>query len=717
MPKISRSYLISRFVIVFSVLIAITLGIAVWDINPWPTDAEAYYLPAALRVPHLQYLSELHPAFDIEKVRWLHGKEFYIAAISVFQHLLNDFESLRPLMVLGLVAVALSSILIFFIARRFWGEKAALACYLLFTFSFWPYLYILFAKHQTLGLMFFLVSLAVLLKLSSDRVRVLCPVLSGLSFGLSFFSSTVSSLYVPLYTAGFFALVNEETRGLAPKKKTRMFAGSALLAAAGFLAVFFYVNLPDIVYNIKSFKDYVVISGAFNHFYYNQIHLQQWLPGIDVGKVRGGWEWVIKYFFVAMPVVFPLYLGALGYLLFRILKEKSLAMRLQRAGIIFLSLTAPLMAETVRVAQYGANYFPALIGIIALIGYTIHDLKNYGARISDFGFRKKHRDPLSVIRNPFFVVVIVILLFHGVYNFYLFATDVYPCRMATTFLSNKLKELKVEKLWSYRVNRHRNFFVFCLDPELRDRIGWLPLQYLPQAEFGHILVPPSTGDSLYIAARSSYSNFSKDPFLVQLIRKKMLKDCSVASFRTLANSRIWVHEEEILTYRRLVLGQDFPEEDLGRAWLLDAKKVLPLVPQLFPPKEEALVAKGRVFNIGTAEKFYMFEGQRGEVKKKTLVKALVVKLWKVGDPKDGLIAAMFRSDKVQDTWIPFPGNSASRVLTADAVPVAGGRGYTVFEFDPPIEIEPGQFYFAIFRTGKPDDRDYYQLEAERFGIK
>ena len=40
-----------------SFLIAVGLAIAVWDINPWPTDAEVYYMPAAKELPgvHMQF--------------------------------------------------------------------------------------------------------------------------------------------------------------------------------------------------------------------------------------------------------------------------------------------------------------------------------------------------------------------------------------------------------------------------------------------------------------------------------------------------------------------------------------------------------------------------------------------------------------------------------------------------------------------------------------
>ncbi len=38
MTSAYRSYLISRFVILFAVLIAVSLGIVVWNINFWPAE-------------------------------------------------------------------------------------------------------------------------------------------------------------------------------------------------------------------------------------------------------------------------------------------------------------------------------------------------------------------------------------------------------------------------------------------------------------------------------------------------------------------------------------------------------------------------------------------------------------------------------------------------------------------------------------------------------
>ncbi len=699
-----QSYFISRFVILFSVLIAVCLGVMVWDINPWPTDAEVYYMPAALRIPYVHYLSEIHMTEGIEKVRWLHGKEFYVAAISFFQFVLNDFESLRPLMLLGLISIAGASILLFYIARRLWGEGIALWCYLAFVFCLWPYIYILFAKHQTLGLLLFLLSVALLLNCTKRRFRPLWFFLSGFILGIALFSSTVSTLYLPYYAVAFF-MVLAWAKAENARDYFKRLAGSGLLVVAGFLAVFFYVNMPDIFLNIKNFAEYVHISGAFNHFYYNQPALQQWFPHQNVSEVRGGWIWIFKYLFFILPVLFPVYLSAFVYLGWCIFKEKLWLNRFKMAGVMLLSVSSPILAEKAQVAQYGANYFSTIVGILILICYALHvasqkiDLKNL-------------RVQTQVKR-----VFLIFLALHISINLHLFVYDVYVPRMATTFLSQKIKSLGIDHLATYRVHFHRNHFVYCLNTHLRETIHWVGIKSLGQLNQGYVLVPPPTGDSLYVASSTSYNPYDKDPVLVQLIRKNLLKECAVASYRTLASSRIWQQEEEILSYRSLVLNQRFPLPDSGRVWLLDAQKVKAQQAKIPLPPEDGVLMEGKINNIGTAEKFYMFEGQRVFIRQPTTVKVLLTQLWKRGHPEDGLIASIYKTDPVEPIWLPVGKNFTSQMLAADEVSSNPESGVSIFNFDPPMELGKGVYYVVIFRTGRPDNQNFYQIASQRFAVK
>jgi hypothetical protein len=704
MKPSQQSYLISRFVILLSILIAVIMGTAIWDINPWPTDAEVYYMPAALRIPYVHYLSDIHTTEGMENIRWLHGKEFYVAAISLFQFLLNDFESLRPLMLIGLISIALSAIFLFYLCRRFWGEWVALLCFLSFTFCLWPYIYILFAKHQTLGLMFFLASLLLVFNFNRTRFPFAWPFLSGFTFGLALYSSTTSSLFVPFYVVAFLIAVWPYTNPTF-LQKVKSVLGSGFLALAGFLLVFFYVNMPDILGNIKNFAEYVHISGAFNHFYYNQPALQQWFPHLNVGEVRGGWIWIVKYLFLILPVMFPLYLVGLVYLLVRAVQEKTWPVRLKFAGIILLSFCPAVMAEMAKVAQYGANYFPMLVGILLVLGFAAHDL-----------YRKLDlKQPL--IKKVFLSVLAGIFILHAGFNTYAFVNDVYIPRMATTFLSNKIKELGVERLATYRTHFHRNHFAFCLDSKLREKLGWVAIKSLSQLQQGgYVIVPPATGDSIYVASSTSYNNYDKDIVLVQLLRRNLLKDCAVASYRTLASSRIWQQEEEILSYRGLILGQHFPDDQLGRVWLIDAQKVKKVEAQLMPTAEEMQLLRGDVKNVGTAEKFYIFEGQRVGIQNDTQVHRVIGRVGTKGNPDDSLVLSVFRTDPKDPIWLPAGKNFTSQPLKATEVH-NGPQGMSTFSFDPPLELEKGVYTVVVYRTGKPDNKNYYQIDSQRFAVQ
>jgi len=127
------------------------LLVSTWNIQFWPTDAEVYYLPAARELPSLKYLSQIHQSLDEERIKWLHGKEIHVLAISVFQRLLHDTETLRPFMLVGIVSIFLSSVLVFAIARRLWGHLTGLLVWFLFVTSFWPYLYILLPNIKRRG--------------------------------------------------------------------------------------------------------------------------------------------------------------------------------------------------------------------------------------------------------------------------------------------------------------------------------------------------------------------------------------------------------------------------------------------------------------------------------------------------------------------------------------------------------------------------------------
>jgi len=690
------------FVVLFSLCLSAVLTVAVWDINFWPTDAEDYYLPAAVKLPQLKYVSQMHESFDQERIKWLHGKEMFIVSTSWLQGLMRDTTTLRPMILVCILSICFSSILIFYITRFYWGTKVGLICYAVFSTSFWPYLYILFVKHQPLGLFYFLLALFLVQRAQMNRVGVLLYLCSGVSLCLSVYSSTTSSLYIPYWLVGFlYSLrLNFLNREEGIESVKRLFL-SELPFLLGFAGTFIYFNYPHIAYNIKSYLDYVEISKNFNHFFYNQPVLIQWIAHPD-GGVRGGWLWVIKYFQLIMPVLFPFYVLCAGYLLTRCFwrTEKKGRVVLVLCGMIVLSFSTPLLAEFKGVAQYGANYFTVLMGMLMLLGYSLN--------IFEKGNWFQKMNPAS--RQVITVGLAVIFLTHAAVNFYIFLTDVYPTRMATTFLSQKIASLGTKEISTYIHHPYRLNMVDSLSPKLIQQIRFKSIRHLLQPLNGYILIPPVSGNCIYKAVHSTYNDFDKDIYLNELLRKGKLKDYAVASFKTMAASRIWPHEEEILTYRYLILNQTAQTDPAqGKVWLLDAKKIQQDISKNLPSPEYLELLAKSIRNIGTRKSVYRYEGRLLSIDKNIGLNSLPSKIYKIGNPTDSLVAYAYKVDKEQSVWIPLNEFFKSIPLEASQLVSDSAGALVQFDFPEPFTLEPGSYRFVIYRTGQPDDQNYYRI--------
>ncbi len=691
------------FVLLFSLLLSVLLTISAWDINFWPTDTKAYYFDAAVNLPNYDYLSQMHDSLDAERIKWLHGKEIFVLSASIMQRVINDIETLRPFILVCIFSVFFSSILVFLIARSFWGKSVGLLCFVFFVTSFWPYLYVLFAKHQPLGLFFFLFAFYLVQNRFSGVIRYFFVFLSGLCMCLSFFSSTVSALYFPYYFIGYFWILYSRTGN---EYKIRGFLNKIICEGfvffVGFLCVFIYVNYPNILYNVQSFLDYVRISGEYNHFYYNQPVLQQWVSG-DVASVRGGWLWVVKYFFLIMPIVFPLYLLAVVFLLIKCFKNKENRLRnsLIIISMVILSWSSPLLAEIKGVAQYGANYFSSFIGLVFLIGYAAHEF-----------FNKKENNYYVKWYKKVIYCIAVLGVLHVVINARIFLSDIYPTRMATTFLSKEIKKLGLSKLHTYSKHPHRANMVDCLNPEVQKKMEWLPMGNIVDPKDGVILLPPITGESIYYPAHSDYSDYDRDVYLNTMFKKGSIEKYSLASFKTMAASRIWSQEEEILSYRYLALNQ-FPKnnEAKGSVWLLDAKKIFNDKKQLFPDGDDLNLVKNNIRNIGTDKRVLMYKGYWFKTKNKISAKGLATRIYKVGNPNDGLVCYIYKVDKKQPVWIPFDENFKSHVVSAEEITNDGKGGLVLFPFKSNLELNAGMYKFIIYRTGDDNPAHYYRIYA------
>ena len=698
MPSKTQDVLI---VIFLSLLVAVILTAATWKINFWPSDAKAYYFEPALKLPQLKYLSQIHELMDSERVRWLHGKEILILMISWAQRLLGDTETLRPLVLMFIACHTACAVWVFLLARAYWGRTSAWICYGIYSGSFWPYMYILFAKHQLLGLFFFL--LAVWLAQKSERTITLSA-LAGLSMGCAFFSSTTAPAFLPLFAGALSCAAGRFGQDRSSSQRLRRVLMAGVLSVLGMVVVVLFVNWPHPLKNLQNYFNYVAISKGYNHFFYNQPFLQQWFLQQPLDHVRAGWEWIVKYFLTIMPVVFPAFLLAQLYVLAKALTGKSLRRGMAGLGFVLLSWSPVLVAEAAGVAQYGGNYFPAFVGIILLLGYAVavFDREGEGAR-----------RPWPWQRLLFGVL----LAGNIILSVWVFATDIYPCRMATTLFSRHLKEQGIKRLYTYQTHPHKSFFVPYLNPEIYEDLAFQEIDSLVQAQDGYVFIPPLTGESIYVAATSSYIDFDTDDLLNEMLLQGVLSEAVSLSVPTLASSAWWLHEEEILSYRKLILGHDLPVSGLrGNLLLLDGREVARNLPRWIPRQDLQRLRAENIRNVGTAARMLLFKGFLARVTEQREIRRLGTRLYRVGSPRDSLIAYVYKLDDKQPVWVPAGPRHFSEPLSWSLDWQQDGQD-AFFLFPEGLRLDPGLHLIMIYRAGPESDRDHYRVAADKFVLQ
>ena len=184
---------------IISLSVSVFLAIATYYINFWPTDSWNAYLPAATKLFDQPFVSQVHDKVGFTLI--MRGKESLVLGIAIMQRILGDFETLYPIILLLIVAVNISSILIYIIGKKIFNAHTGLMCFLFFACCFWPYLYILQAAHPPLVLMNCLAACYMLLVTEKHRLFF---VLSGIFSGFMMFSSPTSTLYVPYVFCFFF---------------------------------------------------------------------------------------------------------------------------------------------------------------------------------------------------------------------------------------------------------------------------------------------------------------------------------------------------------------------------------------------------------------------------------------------------------------------------------------------------------------------------------
>ncbi len=542
-PNFSKYYLSG--ILIFSLAATIFLCISTYYINYWPTDSHHPYIPAATRLFNQPYVSEIHELVGFKLI--MRFKESLILGIAVMQRLLNDFTTLFPNVLVLIIAVNISTVLFYFIFKKLFNAATGFVAALLFATSAWPYLYILQGAHPPLVLMNCLVAIFFL---QYGRLRKFFSFLSGLFLGFMIFSSPTSPIYLPYYMA--FAIYHF----IIPFKKFNLKTTllHLVFVLLGSILILLYFTLPDPVTYIKTFIDFLAFSQKGNDFILWKKALVEYFP-IPEGFRGGGWAWIIKYFFFITPIMFITYLVSLVYLAKKSVKRPWIF------AIILLSISTPVCVEIVKVAQFGRNYFSWIIGIILGIAIAVYTLKEEWPAWSP---RKQKIIAFSLAS---------IFAGHLLFNGFIFFNDILPSRMANTHIYDWLMKNDIHRIYTYKNHaRNKNVIMFLRNPKETGDLKFGGIQTIAQVTEGYILVPPITGKTIWNSCMEK--DFNDDPVLTALYQSGEFKKYVVARFPTLSSSPVWTQEQEVCTYRDLMLGQISKEDrQKGFVWILDGKKI------------------------------------------------------------------------------------------------------------------------------------------------
>ena len=166
--------------------------------------------------------------------------------------------------------------------------------------------------------------------------------------------------------------------------------------------------------------------------------------------------------------------------------------------------------------------------------------------------------------------------FLAAYNFWVLANDVFPCRMTAAALDRTLTRLGIKTIYTYDTP-YNDALIHAFPSATKKKYDIRRITSLNDIREGYVVVPGTSSKALNIESYKEGidgKDFDGDPLLSKLVESREIERYAVARFKTYGNSRVWVHDSEMPTYRELIL-KDITGQDRWRSfsWLLDVKKM------------------------------------------------------------------------------------------------------------------------------------------------
>ena len=544
-----------------------------------------------------KYISSMHD-FSKGKSRMKDMGVLFVLLVSL---VFPKFYSFKKLTSSILLANFLSSILIFMLFVELFDYQIAFICSILYLFSIWPYMIILHGGYHIVAQLFSLLTIYFLVK----EDIYLNFFLAGFFMSCAMYSSASSRKYLFLiYTClayeltdlvnfkinmidfkiifliiififlwkskFYFKILNKFSNKLigsntsfeffskiysqlkriilliffplilfyffSPDKNYYLFSISLFII--GFIFSFLIINYPLKLENIVGYLRYTDMSDVahFNKIkdYFKSIN-EKIINGMRAEK--SGYLWIIKYLLIVLKYEF-FFMITLIILYFYNNYNFNIEHLIVLILIFTISFSPSLIGEFSKGPQIGRSYFPTFLGFIFFIGFLTFQIESMK-------------------------LIYLITIFGSIYNLFILISDIIPSRLSVSILKNYLIKNNINEICTYESK-----FYDSIIPPLKDMMPNLKIRLIEnhtEAFECYLLIP---GQSWKVVNNfgSDDKDFDKDQSFLDDLNKGNLKKKTVLSLKNMGTSRYWMHEDEVSSYR-LILLKDISKTDIKKSFI------------------------------------------------------------------------------------------------------------------------------------------------------
>ena len=310
--------------------------------------------------------------------------------------------------------------------------------------------------------------------------------------------------------------------------------------------------MPKPIENIKRYITFLDMGTWASHFeaYPDQVKtFGKELPSNFRGE---GLPWLLPFFFTVMPIELILFTLTIFSMIYCVaigeLKFTSFFC------ITLIGVLPTLIVEITKGLQVGKSYLSSLTGflITIVLGY-----KYLSLAIGEYSIY-------------LFAGLTIIQILRA---FKIYKNDILPCRMGPVKLREFLIRSNYRNFYTYDTNYNNQFvgnmiygFESLFEINYVNSINECPKDSV-------FVVPPTSSKSVAMETNSEAiqnGDFRGDPVLNSLLDNNLIQKYAIAKFKTLGNSKFYVNESEVTSYRYHILKQiSNHDRILSYGWVLD----------------------------------------------------------------------------------------------------------------------------------------------------